>query len=391
MVIDPDNEHVQKRWTAEMKTAAGPSRIPTGDPNRDLLNAPLPEPVTQYEIETTFQAELPAATIASVETKLALKNFIRDVVSQRQPNLKAVRQAADALEQSMLRNPDPMMFLKSLRMEESYSFRHSVNSAILGVALAREMGLHRQHIHQLAMGLLLADIGKVRLPGNLLTTSARLTDTETESIKDHVKHSVEIAESLGGLSSAIIEVIQMHHERFDGCGYPQGLIGKEIPLLGRIAGLADSFDAITSDRNYSEAILTHEALEELFASPRLVYQKQLIERLIQTIGPYPIGSLVALSDGTVAMVATLNRTKRLAPMVISLTDSNKKASDDYTMIDLSDSALSIKRIVEPGKVGIVQPDHEILGVMRRKWAASAGKTSNEWLSDTLDNLITVTS
>ena len=231
----------------------------------------------------------------------------------------------------------------------------------------------------------------MRLPGNLLTTSARLTDTETESIKDHVKHSVEIAESLGGLSSAIIEVIQMHHERFDGCGYPQGLIGKEIPLLGRIAGLADSFDAITSDRNYSEAILTHEALEELFASPRLVYQKQIIERLIQTIGPYPIGSLVALSDGTVAMVATLNRTKRLAPMVISLTDSNKKASDDYTMIDLSDSALSIKRIVEPGKVGIVQPDHEILGVVRRKWAASAGKTSNEWLSDTLDNLITVTS
>ena len=160
MVIDPDNEHVQKRWTAEMKTAARPSRIPTGDPNRDLLNAPLPEPVTQYEIETTFQAELPAATIASVETKLALKNFIRDVVSQRQPNLKAVRQAADALEQSMLRNPDPMMFLKSLRMEESYSFRHSVNSAILGVALAREMGLHRQHIHQLAMGLLLADIAR---------------------------------------------------------------------------------------------------------------------------------------------------------------------------------------------------------------------------------------
>lgn len=394
VIINPDDENVQKRWSAEIKAASGPSRVATMIEKKDLQNALLPEGVTQYDIETTFEAEMPDATKASVETKLALKNLIGDLVSQRKPDLEALRRAADALERSMLRNPDPTMFLKSLRMEESYSFCHAVNSATVGVALAREMGLPRQHIHQLTMGLLLADIGKIHLPGDLLTTSARLTDAESDLINEHVKHGVEMAESLGSMSDAIIEVIQMHHERLDGSGYPEGLVGSEIPLLGRLAGLADSFDAITSERTYSEAIPVHEALKELCASPGLVHQKELIERLIQAIGAYPIGTIVELSDSRLAIVAALNRLKRLAPKVVSLTDINKQVNDDYAMLDLSSSApraLTVKRIVEPEQFGVVQPDHEILGIMRRKWAATAAEIPVERLADTLDNLITITS
>ena len=111
-------------------------------------------------------------------------------------------------------------------------------------------------------------------------------------------------------------MVASHHERFDGSGYPKGLKGGEIPLLGRIAAIIDFYDAVTSDRPFAEAMSPHAAIKYLYTFRNTHYQDELIEQFIQTIGTYPVGTLVELNTGEVAIVIEQNQVRRLLPKVV---------------------------------------------------------------------------
>lgn len=295
--------------------------------------------------------------------KEALKSFMQALSAGDRVELDGVREAASALEATTLRNPDPVMLLRGLPSKEPFSYRHCVNSAILAVALARELGFRRQRVHQLTMGVLLADIGKLRLPKELLRTKRRLYPRETEIIQRHVPYGVEMARSMEGLSAETIEIIAAHHERFNGSGYPEGLSGGAIPMLGRIAGFADSFDAITSERAYSEAIPIYEAVQEMYASTVDVFQRDLVEKMIQVLGTYPVGSWVELNNGVVGIVVALNRHRRLLPKLIPLCDADKQLVSAYQVLDLAEqkgTTFSVSEVVEPGAYDLPQPTAEQL-------------------------------
>lgn len=324
--------------------------------------AALPKPAINYALDSSFSEELPHTRAALTLTKAAVRDLIDAVRDGRRPALEAVKNAAVALEESMLRNPDAGMLLRALANDEPFSFRHCVNSTILAVAMARALGLRRQTIHELTMGMLLADLGKLRLPKELLRAQRRLDKRETEIIKLHVKFGVEIANDLGGLTPGTLDVVASHHERFDGSGYPRGLEGGEIPLLARIAGLADSFDAITSERTYSAAIVMHEAVQELYASTVEVFQRELIETLIAVLGTHPIGSLVELADGRVALVVAQNRERRLLPWVIMLSDAARQPLTTRRLHNLAaDGGPSVRQVLDHGAHGFAMPGLEVLG------------------------------
>ncbi len=323
----------------------------------------LPAPAVDYELESAFEQELPLALDAVRGAKLAVKAFMGTVSAGTRRDLEPVREAAALLEASVLRNPDPAMAIRALGSDEPFSYRHCVHSAILAGALARELGLRRQAIHELTMGVLLADIGKSRLPKELLRTTRRLDARETAIMQRHVPFGVEMARKLDGLTPGTIEIIAAHHERFDGSGYPEGLRGGEIALHARIAGLVDSFDAITSERAYSEAIPVHEAVQELYAATVDVFQRELVEKLIQVLGTYPIGSLVELSDGAVAVVVALNRRRRLLPRVIRLLDPAGRVPAHYRTDDLAaaePAAVTVRDVIEPGQRGVDAPNLSVL-------------------------------
>ena len=325
--------------------------------------ADLPAPAVRYVLESSFHDELPHARAALEQTKCAMKKLIEALRGGLRCNLDEVKLAASALEDSMLRNPDPAMLMRALRNPDPFSFRHCVHSAILAINLGRALGLRRQTIHELAMGVLLADLGKMRLPKELLRTTRRLDRRETDIMKLHVRFGVEIVEDLGGVTPGAIEIVATHHERFDGSGYPKGLRGGEISLLARIAGLADTFDAITSDRTYSRAIAPHEAVQELYAATVDVFQRGLVELLIQVLGAHPLGSLVELSDGSVAVVLALNRERRLLPWVLQLTAADKQRLQRPTLLNLAAGErplATIKDVLEPGAHGVDQPGVEVL-------------------------------
>ncbi len=323
--------------------------------------AALPRPAVTYALESTFSEELPRTRAALAATKAAVKVLIDGVRESRFMSLDMIKNTAVVLEESMLRNPDPAMLLRALSNDEPFSFRHCVNSTILAISMGRALGLRRQIVHELTMGMLLADLGKLRVPKELLRAHRRLDKRETEVIKLHVKFGVEIATDLGGLTRGSLEVVGGHHERFDGSGYPRGLEGGEIPLLARIAGLADTFDAVTSERTYSAAIVMHEAVQELYAATVEVFQRELIQTLINVLGTHPIGSLVELADGSVALVMAQNRERRLLPWVMCLSDTAKRPITTRSLRNLAaEGGPAVRQVLDHGSYGFAMPGAEIL-------------------------------
>jgi len=361
VVLSEDGEAVAANTFIPVSSSGGRDRNARAQAQLAAQTA-LPPPAVEYPLTASFAEELPRARAALLGAEQTMRDFIDGVRHGGRTDVEAVKEAASGLEQSLLNHPDPLLLLRALGGNERFSRRHCVHSAILAVALGRELGLKRQLVHELAVGMLLADIGKLRLPQSLLRAQRRLDRHEAEVIERHVEHGVELARGLGGLSPGTIDLIASHHERFDGSGYPRGLRGGEIPLIGRIAGLADSFDAITSTRTYAAGVPVHEAMQELYAAPTESFQRELVGKLFQALGTYPVGSVVALSDGSVALVLAQNRGRRLLPFVLKLARTTSGGVAAVEALDLATAGgLSVREVIDPASHGLPQPGAALLG------------------------------
>jgi HD-GYP domain-containing protein (c-di-GMP phosphodiesterase class II) len=206
---------------------------------------------------------------------------------------------------------------------------------------------------------MLMDIGKLRVEPSLLQAQRELTTEEAAELASHVGHGLEILQECGIMNQDIVDMVAHHHERYDGSGYPDGLKRDEIPAFARIAGIVDTYDAMTSQRVYARATSPSDAIKLLYAARDEDFQAELVEGFIQAIGIYPAGTLVELSTGEVGVVVAEYRTRRLRPKVMVLLDANKNALNKAKMIDLQEEgadstvpSLSIKKSLEPDAYGI---------------------------------------
>ena len=156
--------------------------------------APLPKPAVQYEKETPVEDELKIATEVRNAVNDKIGEFMVDIRSGRAPNLSSVKQAISRMEESILRNPDAFMWLRQLRKKDSYSYTHCIGCSALAVAFGRQLGLPSDQIHDLALGALLFDIGKTKVPEKLLSKPGKLTDEEFSSVKMHVEFGLGIVD-----------------------------------------------------------------------------------------------------------------------------------------------------------------------------------------------------
>jgi HD-GYP domain-containing protein (c-di-GMP phosphodiesterase class II) len=198
------------------------------------------------------------------------------------------------------------------------------------------------------------DMGKLRVDPALLQAQRELGEEEATAVASHVGHGLEILNECGIINKDVIDMVAHHHERYDGSGYPNGLMRDEIPPFARIAGIVDTYDALTSRRYYARAVAPSDAIKLLYQSRDLDFQAELVESFIQAIGIYPAGTLVELSSGEVGVVVAEYRTRRLRPKVMVLLDANKKQLPISKLVDLQQDAdssgipsLSIKRSLEP--------------------------------------------
>lgn len=351
----------------DIEKGISPSSSDLGKPAplpANIKPAPLPTPSVKYDNETPVEDEIKIATEVRDAVSERIVEFMDDIRTGKAPNLASVRNAIGQMEQSILRNPDAFMWLRQLRKKDNYAYTHCIDCSALAVAFGRQLGLPTEQIHDLALGALLFDIGKTKVPQKLLTKPGKLTEEEFSTVKMHVEFGLGIIDNDKSITPNVRAMVATHHERFNGTGYPKRLSGGDIPLLGRIAAIVDFYDAVTSDRPYSPAMSPHDAIKYLYKFRNTHYQDELIEQFIQTIGAYPVGTLVELSTSEVAIVIEQNQVRRLLPKIIVILDSNKVAIGNPPIVDLMiaanenpDNFTTIAKSLEPGSHGIEPEDY----------------------------------
>lgn len=302
-----------------------------------FLEQPLAPPgvaLTAYFDDRTFEEELPRASEAYERTKETLSELVHGVLTGSDMRIDRVDEVVDEMVESMISNPDAMMWVSRLRKQDIKTYAHGLRVSVYLLALGRHLGFPTPELHQLGMAGLLLDLGKINTPRELLEKRGKLTPEEFEEVKRHVDHGLELLSGTPMLHANILEGIAQHHERLNGRGYPKGLKGDDIGIFGRMAGIADSFAALTAPRPYESTISPSEALSKLYESSGEYFHRPLLERFVQAIGAFPVGSLVELSTGEVAVVVRHNRVRRLQPAVLLITDPMKQPLDRPMGFDL---------------------------------------------------------
>ncbi|MDH3978195.1 MAG: HD-GYP domain-containing protein, partial [Gammaproteobacteria bacterium] len=225
-------------------------------------------------------------------------------------------------------------WLAYLRKGDNYTYNHSIASSVWAILLGRHLGFDRETLDKIAMGGMLMDVGKLKVPKELLSKPGPLTEEEFTIVQQHVDHSVEIVKQSPGIDPAIMEMIEYHHERYDGSGYPHSVGGSEIPIFGRIGGIVDCFDAMITQRTYANARSSYDAIRELNKLAGTHFQCELVEQFVQALGMFPTGSLVELNSGHVGIVTEQNSVHRLRPRLMLVLGPDKQPLRKCKGLDL---------------------------------------------------------
>jgi HD-GYP domain-containing protein (c-di-GMP phosphodiesterase class II) len=186
----------------------------------------------------------------------------------------------------------------------------------------------------MGIGALLHDVGKMRIPPEILNKPGKLTEKEFTEIKKHPLYTLELLEKAKGIPDASKHVALQHHERYNGRGYPYGLRGEEIGRFGQIAGIIDVYDAITTDRVYKKAIPLHEGIRMIYQGSKEDFKQNLVECFIQCVGIYPTGTPVLLDSEEIGIVCAVNQEKLLRPNVLLIYRDSKTRYPQPFVVDL---------------------------------------------------------
>jgi HD-GYP domain-containing protein (c-di-GMP phosphodiesterase class II) len=312
-----------------------------------------------YEEKVAVDVELPAARAAQSKTEVVLKDVFNTVKIGKVIDAPRVREAVTSMTDSVVRNPDAMLLLSKMKEKGELTLDRALGVSVYMITFGRFLQLPREQLDLLGMLGLLLDVGKVRLPAGLLDKKETLSEEERKTCQSHVQHSVAILKETAGLPIELAALAALHHERYDGSGYPEGLRGPEIGLFGSIAGLIDCFDALTRPRAYAEALSPSNALSKLYDWRDTQFDGSLVQQLIQCIGIYPVGAAVELNTGEIGIVIAQNLVRRLQPRVMVVLDANGNPMRPQKILDLvkepkagPDMPYRIKRALEKSSVAI---------------------------------------
>ncbi len=209
-----------------------------------------------------------------------------------------------------------------------------MNVAFHLVNFGRFLDLDRVTLEELAIGGLVHDIGKILVRDEVLNKPGKLTDDEFIHMKEHQTLSVPVLDSIVDLPKISRDVSVMHHEKLDGNGYPNGLKGDELTLIGRMSCIVDIYDALTAERVYKPALSPSEAFKIMIGLTPFHLDADLLKKFIRCIGFYPIGSVVELSNGRVGLVCQENPDDLMTPTVKLFYSSRTTSFRDVEYIDL---------------------------------------------------------
>lgn len=258
------------------------------------------------------------------ESIVVVRDLMGDVRVGRQVDVQRVEPVIEKMMGSVMRYKDALIPLLRLKDHNQYSFQHSVSVAALSLAFGATLGFDEQTLRQVALGALLHDIGKARTPEHILNKPGRLSDDEMIRMREHVVDSCRILAETPGITQVALESASLHHERFDGSGYPYGLAGDDIPIHAQVVSIADAYDAMTSGRCYQHCIEPTDALRRMFGAANQHFREEMLQAFTRTVGIYPVGSLVRLDNEHLAVVLEVDRDNLLKPLLQVIFDTRNK-------------------------------------------------------------------
>jgi HD-GYP domain-containing protein (c-di-GMP phosphodiesterase class II) len=312
-----------------------------------------------YKELASVEDELPRARTAFTQTNAIVHSMSRAVITGNALDGDRAKQAVAEITDSVVRNPDAMMLLVTMRDKAEETLNRATQVSVYMTVFGRFLQLERASLEILGLIGLLQDVGMLKLPAGMPARRADLTPEEDEVFKSHVTHGVEILSKTAGLPPELPSMASLHHERYDGSGYPRGLKGSAISQTGAIAGIVDTFDMLTAPAPYGMQLPPSNALNVLFQNRGTQFHAALVEQFIQCVGAFPVGSIVELNSGEVGVVITQNLVKRLQPRVMVVQDASGNPIHPHKILDLvnepmatPDEPYRIRRTLDQTRVKI---------------------------------------
>ena len=306
-----------------------------------------------------FEDEIPPAQELRSEASTYMEQIFRDVRAGKSIEGKQVRKVVAGMVASILRNPDALVLLSSLREHDEFAVAHSINVCTLCLAFGRYMGFSADELTELGMGGLLHDVGEIRVPTNIMRREGLLSKEESLLMQTHTTHGADILRNSSDIPTSTIDIALTHHERSNGQGYPEGIYEKDIGYYSRIVGMIDVYDSVTTSHGHRHGISSTEALKNMYNWRDTLFDAKLIENFIQCLGIYPIGSVVELGSGEVGIVISVSLEHRLLPKLLLVRDSAKKAYLPPKIINLAQytaqkhrNDYEIRKVLESDAYGI---------------------------------------
>ncbi|TXS92074.1 DUF3391 domain-containing protein [Parahaliea maris] len=330
---------------------------------REFLSLKL-EPTHQPARERLeLKADMQAARACFDNAATTLDSVFDSLRAGRESDIQSVQDSINPLIETLFRNQEATAALLRLKASGDYRFEHGVSMAVWAAILGRQIGLLRDDLETLALGCALCDVGMTQLPSNLLQQQTPLDESQRRIVRAHPAMGSDLLSETKKIGFEALAIVENHHERMDGSGYPRGVDGAAIPLLARIAGLVDTYDAMIKPRPWAPARTSHAAVQELIEAKGVTFQEALVEQFIQAIGLFPTGTLVELSSGEVGIVTRQNESRRLKPEVVAVLDTNHQRLDRIEIIDLADQPRDTERWIvrelPPGSYGVDSEEYFI--------------------------------
>ena len=267
------------------------------------------EILNDVEADEGLQEETRQLTIRVMDT--ATSNVLRGTPG----DLRPIRNAVEAIIADLRDNPKACIGLYSLCSFDEETYTHSINVCVLSISTAQMLGWQSTDLRQVGIGALMHDIGKVLIPKNVLNKPALLTDDEYALVKTHTQKGWELLQSAYEVGAITAHAALDHHERLDGSGYPRQVKGDNISEIGRIAAVADVYEAMTSDRPQRRAVLPEAVYAFMMEKRGTLFDGDMVEALFKRVALYPTGTILSLWGGYVAVVVRQDPRSNVRPFV----------------------------------------------------------------------------